>query len=236
MQEIEVEAQALARTKRNVQAAIAEYGPSQLIREKLVEIEKSEAALSYKRSLFSQPDREPALPKSTTELRTAMEAEFQRLAVSSYDFADLMRTLVPNFSVHLVRLCDSRRLLPRAKVRLNLAGSFPDVERLSGAEAMMSRELTINLFDPPQRELIRPEVIRFASAGLRQRDMASRLQGYPTQAAISRAFRLHQRMLELGLEDPYIIVLEPPNDRRKLRRHQHPRFRFEPLNGFEPLL
>jgi hypothetical protein len=35
-------------------------------------------------------------------------------------------------------------------------------------------------------------------------------------------------MKRLGLVDPYLPLREPPPDHARMRRHQHPRFRFEP--------
>ena len=32
----------------------------------------------------------------------------------------------------------------------------------------------------------------------------------------------------LGLADPYVPMTEPPADQARIRRHKHPRYRFEP--------
>ena len=37
-----------------------------------------------------------------------------------------------------------------------------------------------------------------------------------------------------GLDSPYVLVTEGPDDVGKLRRHLHPRYRFEPLDGYQP--
>jgi hypothetical protein len=41
-------------------------------------------------------------------------------------------------------------------------------------------------------------------------------------------------MKELGVFDPYQLLLGPPEDYPKLRRHRHPRDRFEPVFGQSP--
>jgi hypothetical protein len=41
-------------------------------------------------------------------------------------------------------------------------------------------------------------------------------------------------MLDLGLDDPYVMVTGPPDDIKKFRRHRNPRYRFTPLEGYEP--
>jgi hypothetical protein len=234
LQELATEEQALSKAKCNVQAAIVEYGPTDLIREKLEELNAREKDLFFKRTrLANERGRDIVLPDSAAELRNALDTEFRRLAVDSYDFAQLMRLLVPQFFVYLVRLCDGGHLLPRAKVRLNLGAMFPDLERVTGAQSLLTRDLTVDLFEPPQREVIRVEAVRLAATGLRQRDMTALLPDNPTQAAISKAVRLNQRMLAIGLDDPCILVLEPPSDYPKLRRYKHPRYSFEALEGYE---
>ena len=63
--------------------------------------------------------------------------------------------------------------------------------------------------------------------GLTRRQIAE-LLGL-TLPAVQRAINLDRKMKELGITDPYVPVLEPPADCKKLRRYRHPRYRFEPL-------
>ena len=50
-----------------------------------------------------------------------------------------------------------------------------------------------------------------------------------TVTAAQRASALQRKMDRLGLLDPYLRITEPPEDCTKLRRHRHPRYRFQPL-------
>jgi hypothetical protein len=137
---------------------------------------------------------------------------------------------VPEFHVYLVRLIDSGHPLPRAKIVLNLAGLVPDARRFPAYEHTLKRELTLDLFTPPQRELIRAEAARLSAQGHDQRAIAKSLN--VTQPAVSRALILHRRMLERGLTEPYETLTGPPDDYHKLQRHRHDRYRFQPLNGY----
>jgi hypothetical protein len=49
-----------------------------------------------------------------------------------------------------------------------------------------------------------------------------------TQPAVQAARDLDKLMKEAGTTDAYVPVLEPPVDDKKLRRHLHPQYRFEP--------
>ena len=51
-----------------------------------------------------------------------------------------------------------------------------------------------------------------------------------TVTAAQHASALQRLMDDLGITDPYIPVWEPPEDGLKLRRHRHPRYKFEPLD------
>jgi hypothetical protein len=54
--------------------------------------------------------------------------------------------------------------------------------------------VTLDLFEPPQRERIRVEAVRLADAGLEQRQIAARLPEPATQAAVWKALALDRRM------------------------------------------
>jgi transposase len=75
----------------------------------------------------------------------------------------------------------------------------------------------------------RERVVELRATGMTERQVAERLG--ITQTAAQRAAALDRRMRQLGTADPYQPVQGPPADYNKLRRHRHPRYRFEPLDG-----
>jgi hypothetical protein len=173
------------------------------------------------------------LPDSTAALRGLLEDEFRRLAIDSPAFGKLMRRIVPEWYTYSVRLCDGGHLLPRAQIKLDLAGNFPDVNLVPGLHDLVTRELTLDLFTPPQRERIREESVRLATTGMKPKAIARTIDERPTSTAVHNALALHRKMLSLGLDSPYVVVLEPPGDYPKLRRHKHARYIFQPLDGYE---
>jgi len=226
--------QKLATQKSNLMAAIAQYGPRPSIEEQLDELEaKQRNANLLRYRMENRQKNRLVLPGSTAEVRAVCLEQFSILATHSAEMAAFLRLLVPDFFVYLVRLCDGGHLLPRAKIGLNLAGSFPDLNLIPGAANLLTRQLTIDLFVPPQRELIRTDAVGLSETGMKQRDMSSLLPSQPTQAAISKAILLQRKMESLGLATPYEVVLSPPEDYRKLARHKHQRYAFEPLQDYE---
>jgi site-specific DNA recombinase len=201
----------------------------------LTEKEKQLRALKTEENALQQRLAAPIDPPDRLgDIRELLRKQFESLAIESPAFGDLLRKLVPHFSVHLVRLPDGGKLFPRARVRLDLASSIRDADRVPGLRELLSRTLTIDLFDPPQRERIRIEACRLKGAGRTQKQIAAEIAERPTATAVGYALALQRLMDDLGLTSPYLFVGEPPANFTKLRRHQRPRYRFEPLDGYQP--
>jgi hypothetical protein len=222
-----------AREEANLGQALAAYGPRPFLEAKMADLEQSGRALARRRlELTARSRRAPRLPGSVAELRRLFEEKSRGLARDSPEFGAMLRPLVPEFHVHLVRLCEGGHPLPRARVRLDLGGFVSDAFMVPEFGAMLSRELTLDLFIPPQRERIREEAARLRAAGLTQREIGRRLAEPATQAAVCDALALDRLMRERGLAGPYVFVDGPPEDYPKLRRHRNPKYRFEPLEGY----
>lgn len=140
--------------------------------------------------------------------------------------------LVPSFHVYLVRLIDGGHPLPRAKIKLSLDGLAPDAKHVPGFAELLTSEHTIDLFIPPQRAAIREVAVTLAAEGRDQRAIAAELS--VTQTAVGNALALDTLMRERGLTTPYQLLMEPPADYPKLRRHLNRKYRFDRLKDYEP--
>jgi site-specific DNA recombinase len=221
--------------KGNVKAVIDELGMQPLLNEMLEGIKAEEIRIAAQRQALEQlEDRTPVLPDSTADLRTMFETSQRKLAKDSPEFGGLMRNLVPDFHVYLVRLCDGGHLLPRARVRLALDGIIPDARLVPALTPLLTRTVTIDLFEPPQRERIREQAVQFAADGLGPKAIAQRISERPTTTAVQNALALQRKMEELGLTSPYVTMLKPPEDYPKLRRHKNGKYRFKRLDGYQP--
>lgn len=225
----------VARERNNLMTAILKYGERPMFQEQLDTLDEREKKLRRERyALELLKSRELVLPSSTTELRSLLEENFAQLAIDSFEFGDFMRLLVPEFHVYAVRLCDGGHLLPRARVKIDLAGSVVDAEHVPQLKGLLTRVITIDLFDrPPQRERIRQEAVRMAASGMKSVKISRSIAECPKPAAVDNALALQRKMDELGLTDPYVLVMEPPQDYPKLRRHKNPKYCFEPRPGYE---
>ena len=228
-EEIERESQKIKKLIREVDDA-----DPNILYEMMSELSERKKKLSQDRlALLHAKSRQLDLPKSTLVLKDILLQHLEDVEIQSHEFGYLIRELVPEFYVYQVRLVSGGHLLPRAKIRLNLAGSIPDAASIPELQELLTRELTLDLFEPTQRELIRPEAVKLAAAGLEQRVIARQLEGQPTQTAVWNALKLHQQMLEQGLTSPYVFVEEPPEDYKKLRRHKNKKYSFQPKPGYQ---
>jgi hypothetical protein len=223
----------LAAEKKRLLAAIKQVGERPMLAEELDAIEARDRELLMRRHKLETRQNHVILPKSPSALRTMLEEELRRLTITSPAFGSLMRQLVPEIYVYSVRLIDGSHLLPRAKIKLNLAGTYPDLNVVPGLSRVFVRELTLDLFEPPQRERIRAEAARLVGDGLGPKAIARTIASRPTGTAVQRALALHRLMLSRGLDSPYETVLEPPDDYPKLRRNKHSRYQFKAIEGYQ---
>jgi site-specific DNA recombinase len=85
--------------------------------------------------------------------------------------------------------------------------------------------LSVNLFNPPQREAYRVKVMEMRNS-MTDSAIAEILK--ITKTAAQRAASLQRMMDILGITDPYLPIADPPEGNAKFRRHKHARYRFEP--------
>lgn len=238
-QKLESDQRELDRQKANLQEAIAEYGLLPWIREKVESLKQLDARVhSERRVLERVTGNELVLPKSTDELRGLFEHESKALAQNSYEYGDLLRKVVSDFRVHLVRLCDGGLLLPRARIKLALGGIVSDAKHAPGLSELLGREASVDLFERPAREQICHEAGRLAESGLGAKAIAAQIKlpngTCPSVDLVQDALKLEERRKQLGLKSAYVVVLEPPEDCGRLRRHKNSQYDFKPVDGYSP--
>jgi hypothetical protein len=233
-EELEREGEAIIRKKMNLLDYIQDHGSHSDIQGRLRELDQEALRIrAEQRSITALEQGSVWMPKSAAELKAQLETELSKLAVGSFEAAELLKQLVPEFHFYGVRLLDGGHPLPRARVLLDLSGSIQAAARVPGLQDLLRSVHTIDLFEqPPQREQIREEAVALRVQGMYQRQIGARLPGKPRQPAVQRALLLDARMHELGVESPYVVLEEPPDDYTKQRRHKHHRYQFEPLDGY----
>jgi DNA invertase Pin-like site-specific DNA recombinase len=220
---------AIDREIQNILAAIRQAGHSASLLGGLADLEEQKARITSEQQQLARtvdgPVRVPPMP----EIKALAFQAFDELAVTSPDFGRLLRRLIPRIVVSPFRLCDGGHPVLRARFTLSLAPLVPPAAELGRLAGALERALVVDLFDPPQREAYRVPVVELTANRLTQREIAWELG--ITLPAVQKAVALARRMDELRTSDPYLPLTAPPDDFERLRRHQHPRYRFEPLDG-----
>lgn len=239
LQEIRRELHAVRQEIENLMTFIRGGDSSDHVRRELhcLEEDREKPLVREQEKLNRMPRHVIELPSAVEIKATAGEA-FRDLAMDSFEYAKRMRMVTGKIYVYPFRLCEGRPLVLRAKLRLALANLLPDEGLREVLQRPLERVLRIDLFNAPQRVAFCEKVssarqeVDASGRKRRERDVAASLG--ITVAAAQRAAALDRLMKQQGLPDPYVRLLEPPSDYPKLRRHHHPRYRFESLPGHIP--
>ncbi len=229
----------LAKKRNNTKDVIFKNGQSDFLTELLQDLSKMDIRLAHDRWALEQlRDKPIEVPAEISVLRQSLESSLEQLSVDSFEASDLLRQLVPEFHVYLVRCCDGGMPLPRARVRIDLTGSIAGAALVPGLTALFSRTATLDLWEPPPRVRIRERCAGLVPAGREHNPPLKRIMSQLEQTTSARivkeALALDRQMKSLGLATPYQFLAEPPSDYRKFRRHHNVKYRFEPLPGYEP--
>lgn len=166
------------------------------------------------------------------ELKSHARVMISEVVSEGYELKRVMESLIPKIVVLPWQLCDGGKVVLRASFRLQAAGLVEDQRVRDALQRPLEQVLHVDLFEPPEREAFRKQVVRMrqgdgCSRGMTERQVARELG--ITVTAAQRASALQRKMDRLGLLDPYLRMSEPPEDCTKFRRHKHPRYRFQPL-------
>ncbi len=217
----------VAREEQNLVKAVSAGHDLQPLLDELRRVQQLRSQLTHDLEQLRR-NVDASLPTiSWAQLKQEAGSIFNELASDTPEFSRAMNRLIQKLQVFPYRLCDGGAIVLRAEFELVLANLLPTFAGQS--IEILRRPLRINLFDPTQREQMRPSILELtAQGGLTERQIAAQLG--VTQPVVQRAKKLARQMASLGLADPYVRVTDPPEEYGKLRRHKHPRFRFEPLD------
>ena len=212
---------------KNIMAAIRDIGHSQSLLAELKTLESTKDQLTYElSSLLTTSADIPKMP-SMEEIKAMVLKNMQSLAKNSQEFGRLLRKLISRIVVLPFQHCDGGSPVLRAYFELNLANLLPHIPGMESLSAELRKTMVVDLFDPPQREVFRTEATALIALGKNQRETA-KILGI-TSTAVQRAQALDKKIKELGITDPYIKLNEPPPENSKIKRHKHPRYKFNPV-------
>lgn len=219
---------------RNVMGSIELSPESKALHERLKELEAEQSQLSHSLSVVQQrPPLVVELP-AADRLREEALAALQDLATDDQETCRLLRQLIPQLVFMPYRTVDDSDIVLRAEMTVMLAPLLPpELGRHPKAIKAFTRRLVVTIGSLAQPHQNAPAAGALQAQGLSQRQIGAELK--MAQSATQRAIKIHSQMQKLGLGEPFLRVTELPESTHRMRRHRHPRFRFEPQDGF-PLM
>lgn len=229
---LQIKQDACDKQMKNILAAIKATGYCESLVAELKTLEALKAQLAYElSSILKTSSSIPKMP-SMEEIKTLVFERMHALATNSQEFGRLLRQLIDRIVVFPFQHCDGGSPVLRAYFELNLANLYPQFPEIGVISSTLRKTMVVDLFDPPQREFFRSKASNLIASGKNQRE-AAKILGI-TATAVQRAIALNKRMEESGITDPYIQLSEPPPENSKIRRHKHPRYKFNPVERPDP--
>jgi hypothetical protein len=220
----------IGRELSNLVEVLGRVGFSETLGFRLAELEAEKSRLTVDRlELLGRPEELLALP-GIEELKKRAQLAIGKLAFDEPEFGRLMRRLIPRMIVSPFQAIDGGAVVLRAEIEVGFGPLLGLAHDDLGS--LVVRTATVDLFDQPQRISLRNRIVALRDSGRTERDAATELG--VTVTAAQAAMKLHRRMTSAGMTDPYRRLTAPPADSRKLRRHRHPRYRFEPIETSRP--
>jgi hypothetical protein len=146
----------------------------------------------------------------------------------------MMQKIVPEVFVRLVRMIDGGALLPRVTFKIDLSGAFSESVLSERLKSFLTREFTADAFELPTRAKIREQAVALRARGKTHKQIVELVDVKTSALTVAKALALDAQMSAQGLTSPLVVQSEPPSDTKKMRRHLHPRYSFEPIAGYEP--
>ena len=221
-QEFDRRAAQLDREKGRLMAALREFGGSDMLMAEIRTVEQQLRQLKYDQDQWNEQTVAPCSFPKVEDIRNEMTAALQAVVDGSQEAVRAIHRLIPRIRVFPYRLIDGGHPVLRAHVTLDLSEAMTGLAGLQTSEPSLQREIVVDLFDPPQREAFRKQVVILRATGLTERCVADQLG--ITHTAAQRAARLQRLLDQRGLQDPYELLSEPPADYTRIRRHKHSRF------------
>ena len=208
--------------------AIEMMGVNQSVANRIQELEKE--VLSIQDQIHvkeKEVEANPELP-SLDEIKAVADQVFSELALDSVELANVMRKTIAEMWILPYRLVDGGHVQPRITFSVSLASllpeKYPDLP-------LLRFEGMVDLAKQPVRVKIRKDVVRMVGQGMKQLEIATELG--VTKTEVANAMALQRCMTANNVEDPWIPVTSVEEVRNYFKRVRNPRFKFQPMEGFE---
>ena len=218
--ELAREIASLEKQAANLTTAIAEGGQLKTLIQHLQSVEKSlQKARRSKAVQESSAKKDRHGIGSADDLAECLEEHLSLLIGRKHESTDLMRQILPEFTIRPVQALDTYQVRPRAKFTLRLA-ALREKDHTDDCQASGLPDVpgSLDLFEPPLH-------IRYLDACVTAKQHNPKLSLKQIAAllgichmTVKRALDYSRRMRSEGLNDPYRELYDPPQEASRWRR------------------
>jgi hypothetical protein len=140
------------------------------------------------------------------DLESKCDRALHHLADSSYDFADLIRRLIPDFVIEPIQSLDCSLVRPRARITLSLE-SWTDPGKIP-----LQTSTTIDLFEEPVHIRHLPIILDAKRVQPKASYDAIARKLSINRMTVKRALAYHRLMEEKGVSTPYLVLQSRPEN------------------------
>lgn len=167
------------------------------------------------------------LPQSVEELTVEPRTVLLELAGTSFEFADLLRCIIPSMIVQPVQQLDSGQVRPRLILTLDLNALLDAKDRPLKDAGGDADCFTIDLFTPPAHIRELPRILEVKRNNSKWGYVRIARQLNVGRMTVKRALRYSELVRREGLAEPYRVLATPPDnasrwrsaEERRTRRH-----------------
>jgi hypothetical protein len=199
--------------------AIALAGEIEVVVEQLIEVDQQLKVAQQKKADAGGNPSPSVLSWSRQEVDARLNDALRAVAQSSYEFADLMRSIFPVFVIQPVQALDSGQVRPRTRLTFRPAVLLGDDHAVEGTGDI---EFELDLFKAPEHLSQIPrcpaEKAREPKATL---DTIAKRLGL-NRMTVKRALDVARRMQQAGSSEPYSALKQAPANASRWKSRKRP--------------
>ena len=210
---------ALERQAANLAAAIAEGGQLKTLVHRLEAVEAALEKARAARAEFEEGIEDKESGPSKQQVAESLAESLYRLAGSSFEFAGVLRRVLPQFVIRPVQALDSGQIRPRVRLTFCPSGILDTAKsRTAELHAQENTSIILDLFEPPMHiaQLQPCLAAKAAHPELSLKGIAAILG--INHMTVKRAFDYASLMQRTGTSELYREVHEAPSGASRWRQ------------------
>jgi hypothetical protein len=200
----------LAAQEKRIAEGIAAGGKLESLVTKLKATQAARKKLEKQRQELADSPKEGNLPVSKETLMINPKEALMELANTSFEFASLLRKIIPKFVIEPVQALDCGQVRPQGRLTIDLSVLLDNASDAEGS----ARERVIEFFDRPEhvKHLDRVIALRNPKRDAGQKHSLDILAGELRigRMTVKRALAYEKLMIAAGVQAPYRVLMAPP--------------------------